>query len=186
MATTTIQPLPYPAPGDSPDVPRDLKALAEAVEGRTVMRFASTAARDAALPSGKRVAGMHAYIEAENGVYVWGGGAWMPSWAAAPTQIDLLTHAEYRIGATYRHGIVTLWARGSNTLATNVTWPVLTGIAGHLRPVGGGAEGVLRPSAESAPIGSIEVSTDGNVRIHNRGPAVSAGWQGSTTYVTSG
>lgn len=81
MATTTIQPLPYPAPGDSPDVPRDLKALAEAVEGRTVMRFASTAARDAALPSGKRVAGMHTYIEAESAVYVWTAGAWRRAWA---------------------------------------------------------------------------------------------------------
>lgn len=80
MATTTIQPLPYPGPGDSPDVPRDLKALAEAVEDRTVMRFASAAARDAAIPSGRRVPGMHAYIESENGVYVWDGGEWRAVW----------------------------------------------------------------------------------------------------------
>lgn len=76
MPTTTIQPLPYPAPGDSPDVPRDIKVLAEAVEDRTVMRFQSVAARDAALPSGTLRDGMLCYIEADGLYRVRIGGAW--------------------------------------------------------------------------------------------------------------
>ncbi|QIK82387.1 hypothetical protein [Sanguibacter sp. HDW7] len=76
MATTTIQPLPYPLPGDPADGPAQIKALAEAVEGRTVMRFASLAARDAALPTGKLVDGMMCHVASENGVYVRAAGAW--------------------------------------------------------------------------------------------------------------
>jgi len=80
MATTTIQPLPYPGPLDPPAGPAQIKALAEAIEGRTVMRFATAAARDAAIPSGARVAGMMCFIEADNGVYVWSGSAWGVVW----------------------------------------------------------------------------------------------------------
>lgn len=51
MATEPIQGLPYPLPSDAPDGPNQIKALADAVAPRLVMRFASTAARDAAIPS---------------------------------------------------------------------------------------------------------------------------------------
>ena len=81
MATTTIQPLPYPLPGESPDVPRDIKALAEAVEGRVVMRFASLATRNAALPSGTLVDGMVCYVASENAVYLRSGGQWRIMWS---------------------------------------------------------------------------------------------------------
>lgn len=80
MATTTVQPLPYPSPtGVTPDVPRDIKALAEAVENRVVMRFASTAARDAAIPAGQRIAGMQAFVDADQTLYVW-STAGTPGW----------------------------------------------------------------------------------------------------------
>ena len=81
MATTTVQPLPYPSPtGVTPDVPRDIKALAEAVENRLVMRFASLAARDAALPSGTLVDGMMCHVASENAVYLRSGGQWRLLW----------------------------------------------------------------------------------------------------------
>lgn len=80
MATTTIQPLPYPLPGDPADGPAQIKALAEAVEGRVVMRFPSLAARDAAIPSGQRVAGMLAWVDADQAYYVWSTRGTTPSW----------------------------------------------------------------------------------------------------------
>ena len=80
MPTTPIQALPYPsATGVSADVPRDLKALAEAVENRSAMRFASIAERDAKLPTGQRVAGMIAWVDADQAYYVWSTSG-TPSW----------------------------------------------------------------------------------------------------------
>lgn len=87
MATTTIQPLPYPLPGDPADGPAQIKALAEAVEGRVVMRFASLAARDAALPSGKLVDGMMCHVASENAVYLRSGGKWRLLWREATAAI---------------------------------------------------------------------------------------------------
>lgn len=85
MATTTVQPLPYPLPGDPADGPAQIKALAEAVEGRVVMRFPSIAARDAALPSGTLVDGMLCHIAADNSVYARAGGQWRLMWSESST-----------------------------------------------------------------------------------------------------
>lgn len=51
MATEPIQGIRYPAASDSPNGPDQFKALADDVAGRLAMRFASTAARDVALPA---------------------------------------------------------------------------------------------------------------------------------------
>lgn len=79
MANEPIQGLPYPElTGVPPNVPEHIKALADAVAPRTVMRFASLAARDAALPS--PVDGMVCYVAADNGYYARVGGAWRVLW----------------------------------------------------------------------------------------------------------
>ncbi|MFF1381166.1 hypothetical protein [Streptomyces sp. NPDC058308] len=47
VALTPLGNLPYPQPADNADIPVHLQSLAEAVDGRTVLRFADAAARDA-------------------------------------------------------------------------------------------------------------------------------------------
>ncbi|WP_055565462.1 hypothetical protein [Streptomyces atriruber] len=47
VALTPLGSLPYPQPADNADIPVHLQSLAEAVDGRTVLRFADAAARDA-------------------------------------------------------------------------------------------------------------------------------------------
>ncbi|MFE6165579.1 hypothetical protein ACFQ7F_42510 [Streptomyces sp. NPDC056486] len=49
VALTPLGSLPYPQPADNADIPVHLQSLAEAVDGRTVLRFADGAARDAKL-----------------------------------------------------------------------------------------------------------------------------------------
>ena len=187
MPTTLVQPLPYPTQGAVPDVPADLKLLAEAVETRAVMRFASIAARDAALPTGSRVAGMLAWVDATQTYYVWstsGIPSWLVVWSAQATTAMLVEHPEYRVGIRHRAGSIFIWANGSNSLAYPLQWNIASIATESLRPLGGGAEGVLRASGASIAIGAMEVSTGGNVVIHNRHAAtVTGGWQASASYV---
>ena len=123
MPTTLVQPLPYPAPGAVPDVPADLKLLAEAVETRGVMRFASIAARDAALPAGSRVAGMLAWVDANQTLYVWsttGTPSWRPDWSpGAAVSIAMAAGfagtAEYRLVGPW----VFVWWNCTTSIASN-------------------------------------------------------------------
>lgn len=81
MATTPLQALPYPSLSDPPNGPAQLQALAVAVEKQLVMRFATTAARDAAIPA--PVEGMCAYIgsgDVAEGPYYYHGSAWRLPW----------------------------------------------------------------------------------------------------------
>lgn len=77
MANEPIQGLPYPLPSAVPDVPTDVKALADAVAGRLVMRFATTAARDAAITA--PVSGMKAVIGSGAALteYTHNGTSWV-------------------------------------------------------------------------------------------------------------
>lgn len=76
MANEPIQGGPYPVPGDSPDGPSQMKAINDWAAVRLNMRFASTAARDAAIPS--PVAGMECAIGsgASQVKYIYDGTAW--------------------------------------------------------------------------------------------------------------
>lgn len=83
MATEPIQGGPYPVPADAPDGPSQLKGIVDWSAGRMNMRFASTAARDAAIPT--PVAGMECAIG--SGVsqvkYIYSGSAWVALWLPA-------------------------------------------------------------------------------------------------------
>lgn len=86
MPNEPIQGLPYPAlTGAPPNVPADIKALADAVVGRTVMRFASIAARDAALPS--PVDGMLCYVTSDKAYYARSGGQWRLLWRESTSPV---------------------------------------------------------------------------------------------------
>lgn len=88
MPNTTNFTLPYPQSSDTPDVPRDIQALAGAVDTKllqTVRVFSTTAARDSAITS--PTAGMVAYIDSNDvneGFYVHNGTSWRkgPGWNA--------------------------------------------------------------------------------------------------------
>jgi len=81
MATEPIQSGPYPVPGDAPDGPAQMLAIVAWAAGRLVMRFASTAARDAALPS--PADGMVCYVAADKSIYARIDGAWVVLWRAS-------------------------------------------------------------------------------------------------------
>lgn len=104
MATEPIQGGPYPVPADPPDGPGQMHALATWAAGRTVMRFASIAARDAALPS--PVDGMLCYVAADKTYYGRSDGEWRPWWRAWTSWTPLLT------------GLATNPSLGSSGIAT--------------------------------------------------------------------
>lgn len=72
MPTTTLTGTPYPAYTDTPDVPRDLLALVQALEPYTNLRFASTTARDTAIPT--PVTGQMCMVAGRP--YCYTGAAW--------------------------------------------------------------------------------------------------------------
>ncbi|MFE7566874.1 hypothetical protein ACFU76_07900 [Streptomyces sp. NPDC057539] len=73
---TPLSALPYPQPTDPADLPAHLKGLAEATDGRTVLRFADAAARDAKVTA--PVAGMIAWIGTPGRMMYYTGSAWVP------------------------------------------------------------------------------------------------------------
>ncbi len=78
MANEPIQGGPYPEPIDPPDGPGQMSAIVGWAAGRSVMRFASIAARDAALPA--PVDGMVCFVAADSGYYVRVDGEWRVLW----------------------------------------------------------------------------------------------------------
>ncbi len=86
MATEPIQGGPYPVPADPPDGPNQMSAIVTWAASRVVMRFASIAARTAALPA--PTIGMLCHLASdggtsENGLHVYTGpgtgvGGWTP------------------------------------------------------------------------------------------------------------
>lgn len=92
MPNTSNFSLPFPQASDTVDVPRDVSALAQAVDTELVNRrnesvriFASTTARDTAIPS--PAAGQVCYVnsnDANEGLYTYSGSAWLkgPGWNA--------------------------------------------------------------------------------------------------------
>lgn len=79
--TTTIAGLPVPEETDTPDVPRDILALAQAIEKRLVVVYASTADRGVKNTSPQE--GMVAYLSDSNRIEIYIDGAWT---AYPPTQ----------------------------------------------------------------------------------------------------
>ncbi|GGZ15336.1 hypothetical protein GCM10010387_04570 [Streptomyces inusitatus] len=73
---TPLSALPYPQPTDPADLPAHLKSLAEAADGRTVLRFADAAARDAKVTA--PAAGMIAWIGNPGRLMYYTGSAWVP------------------------------------------------------------------------------------------------------------
>jgi hypothetical protein len=73
---TPLGNLPYPQPTDVADIPTHIQSLAEAIDGRTVLRFADAATRDAKVTA--PVAGMVAWLTTPGKLYYYTGSYWAP------------------------------------------------------------------------------------------------------------
>ncbi|MFF3750106.1 hypothetical protein ACFYYH_06530 [Streptomyces sp. NPDC002018] len=73
---TPLGNLPYPQAADAANVPLHIQSLAEAVDGRTVLRFADAAARDAKVTA--PVAGMLVWLTSPGRYVHYTGGQWQP------------------------------------------------------------------------------------------------------------
>ncbi|WP_353943394.1 hypothetical protein ABII15_18275 [Streptomyces sp. HUAS MG91] len=71
---TPLGGLPYPQPADAANIPQHLQSLAEAVDGRTVLRFADQASLTAKIPT--PVAGMLAFLTTPKQFTYYNGTAW--------------------------------------------------------------------------------------------------------------
>ncbi|MFF7210311.1 hypothetical protein ACFZAU_07175 [Streptomyces sp. NPDC008238] len=84
---TPISNLPYPQATDAADLPAHLRALAEGVDGRTVMRFGDAASRDAKVTA--PVAGMVAWLTTPGRLVQYTGTAWVPVGAVPVFRVNL-------------------------------------------------------------------------------------------------
>ncbi|MFF3575790.1 hypothetical protein [Streptomyces mirabilis] len=71
---TPLGSLPYPQPADAANIPVHIQSLAEAVDGRTVLRFADAATRDAKVTA--PVAGMLCWLGTPKQYWYYTGSAW--------------------------------------------------------------------------------------------------------------
>ena len=106
-ANEPLMGLPYPLSSDSDDVPRDIKALADAAALKMNMMprtFATTAARDAFYTANPtlKVAGIVAVIGtgADYAEYVWTGTAWRASGGSGFVTAEAVLSASVTPGST--------------------------------------------------------------------------------------
>lgn len=184
MANEPIQGLPYPElTGAPPNVPEHIKALADAVAPRTVMRFASLAARDAALPT--PVDGMVCYVAADNGYYVRVGGAWRVLWQDTGW-VPLVSGSGDSTGLAVRRV-------GSEVTLRGEVWGVTAGatlftLDAQFRPTVRKAYLAVRAGSGTAALvgdARVYIQTSGEVRLHNLNsmPTLSPGIDISQTWL---
>lgn len=136
-ANEPLQGLPYPLSSDGDDVPRDLKALADAVAKKVTMTFATTAARDAAFTAAGVTpsAGMKCVIGSGSALaeYVYDGAAWRMSAAsgrlynpgdvalsAGTARADLPADSSF-VGMTSATGRLTVVTPGIYSISVSAT-----------------------------------------------------------------
>ncbi|MFC7217087.1 hypothetical protein ACFQLX_02700 [Streptomyces polyrhachis] len=173
MATyTPLSSLPYPAPADVADLPAHLKALADAADGRTVLRFADAAARDAKITA--PVSGMVAWLTTSALLTIYDGNAWIspgvwtaytPTWTAAttnPTLGDGTLQGRYALVGNTCHFQLVL-AMGSTTAfgsgAYTFGLPVPAGATGVLVQFVGNAASTGGRALVSAQLTSTSGAT---------------------------
>jgi hypothetical protein len=122
---TPLGGLPYPQPSDVANIPLHLQSLAEAVDGRTVLRFADAASRDAKVVA--PVAGMLAWLSTPKQFTYYTGTAWAqlgpgPSHKANTTQgtTSSTTYVETLTGSTGDPTIAAFTAPPSGSVLVSV------------------------------------------------------------------
>lgn len=118
MATEPLQGGPYPIATDVPDGPAQIKAVVDWAASRSVMRFATTAARDAALVAAgvAAVDGMIAVTGTGANLVVW---VYRGGWVNAKRLLGSLSRTEGDERMAFGSNVVTTDASG---LAT-ITYP---------------------------------------------------------------
>ncbi len=74
--STLLQQIQVPSTSDTPTIPAHILSAIQAVEERSLMRFDTTAARDATITV--PLSGMLSWIRTTKVVYVYDGTAWVP------------------------------------------------------------------------------------------------------------
>ncbi|MEV5535003.1 hypothetical protein [Streptomyces prunicolor] len=166
---TPLGGLPYPAPTDTADLPFHLQSLAEGIDARTVLRYATAAARDAAVTT--PAAGMVAWLTTPGTLSYYTGTAWIalgawnaytPAWTAATTNPaigDGTLTGRYAVVGKVCH-FTAFAAFGSTTTygsgGYGLSLPVATGPTGGLiqftgmaNSGGGRAQITCQPSSSS-------------------------------------
>ncbi|MFK0187391.1 hypothetical protein ACIQV1_24660 [Streptomyces rubiginosohelvolus] len=102
---TPLSGLPYPQSSDPADLPAQLQTLAQALDGRTVLRFGTATERDAKIPT--PVAGMVAWTASPPRLTHYTGSAWAPVGAVPVFRVNLdggdtkaVTYGETLLNAT--------------------------------------------------------------------------------------
>lgn len=83
MPNAPISGAPYPSATDSPNGPLQFQNLALNLDSKVIARFATTSARDAAIPS--PIEGMIVWVDSPAGWYQRGGNAWRYFPSVIPT-----------------------------------------------------------------------------------------------------
>ncbi|MEW2399574.1 hypothetical protein [Streptomyces sp. NPDC046862] len=83
-AYTPLSGLPYPQPTDTANLPLHFQSMAEAIDSRTILRYANAAARDAAVTT--PAAGMVAWLSSPGQLTYYTGTLWSP---VAPAPVFL-------------------------------------------------------------------------------------------------
>lgn len=175
MPNTQMQGLPYPTPENTPNVPADIRILAEAVEKKLVQSYASQAAMLAANPA--PADGQICFITNENAFYMRVAGVWKVLWndsgwvncaylpgysAGTPGQLQVR-----RIGNI-------VWIRGGAT--GSIVHSVYTPVADI--PEGYRPNTIIRTggAGSSGRNSLIEITSEGSFRIawNNMGTSSSA------------
>jgi len=192
-----VQAGPYLTPSDPPDLANITKAIVDWAATRSNMRFASTAARDAAIPA--PLAGMECVTGTGAALVKWlyFNAAWLditvgpwktytPAWTAATTNPVLgngtLTGQYLQVGKTVHYRIVL--TMGSTTTYGSgyyqLSLPVASSVATHIAGYGVGFNLTNRKSlmayyASSSIIRPLRCSTDVEVDQTGLGVAWAAG-----------
>lgn len=173
MATEPIQAGPYPAPTDAPDGPNQMSAIVTWAAGRTVMRFASTTARDAAIPTPTE--GMEAFTGTGGTAVKWlyFDAAWRDVTIVAPTDwtptlLGSVTNPNLGstgsiVGRWWRNGKVAggyvyLTFGGTGVSAGSGTWTIMLPFTLAANPAVVGTAWIYDASAATGHIGATYAS----------------------------
>ncbi|MFE6484701.1 hypothetical protein ACFVGN_17435 [Streptomyces sp. NPDC057757] len=201
---TPLGNLPYPQPTDTANLPLHLQSLAEGIDGRTVLRYATAADRDAAVTT--PVAGMVAWLTTPGTLSYFTGAAWTtlgawnaytPAWTAATTDPVIgngSVTGRYAVVGKVCH-FTAFVACGSTTTygsgAYSLSLPLATGTTGGLvqfsgMALSGGGRGqiICQPASTSGATtytlwGQTSASSSAIAQIGNGGLFGSAFASGS-------
>lgn len=185
MATEPIQSGPYPVPADPPDGPNQMNAIVVWAAGRLNMRFASTAARDAAIPA--PTAGMECTIGtgAAQIKYLHDGTAWKQIWSDTGWIVPTLTGGWLNANIGVRRIGPVVYLRGE--VWGGSLGAAFTTLEAPFRPASRVAVGLRRLLA-STEVAKLYISTAGEMSIYeSNGGTASPGMGLSTvSYIASG